>query len=62
MQMTSLEIKFITGITGIEKNKVHPIGKQTDCPAEVMEIKFNVNLVFKVQNQSLADVSQNRGS
>ena len=56
--MTSLKIKFMTRIIGF-REKQSSSNRGID---EVMEIKFNVKLVFKVQKQSFADVSQNRRS
>ena len=56
MQMTSLKIKFMTRIIGF-REKQSSSNRGID---EVMKIKFNAKLVFKVQKQSFADVSQNR--
>ena len=60
--MTSLKLNLLQELSGLEKNKAHPIGEQTDYAVEVMKIKFNVKLVFKIQKQSFADVFQNRRS
>ena len=54
-----LKSKFITWI--IEKNKVHPTGNRQIC-VEVIKIKFNVEVTFKVQRQLFADVLQNKRS
>ena len=53
MQMTSLKIKFMTRIIGF-REKQSSSNRGID---EVMKIKFNAKLVFKVQKQSFADVS-----
>ena len=55
MQMTPLTSKLITRIIGYRENKSPPNRKQTDYAVEVLQITFNVKLVFKVQEQSFAD-------
>ena len=60
--MTSLKINFLTKIIGYIEKQSQSNRKQTDYAVEVMKIKFKVKLVFKVQKQSFADVSQNTRS
>ena len=60
--MASLKINFLTKIIGYIEKQSQSNRKQTDYAVEVMKIKFKVKLVFKVQKQSFADVSQNTRS
>ena len=60
--MTSLKINFLTKIIGYIEKQSQSNRKQTDYAVEVMKIKFKVKLVFKIQKQSFADVSQNTRS
>ena len=60
--MTSLKINFLTKIIGYIEKQSQSNRKQTDYAVEVMKIKFKVKLVFKVQKQSFADVSENTRS
>ena len=62
IQVTSLKINFLTKIIGYIEKQSQSNRKQTDYAVEVMKIKFKVKLVFKVQKQSFADVSQNTRS
>ena len=60
--MASLKINFLTKIIGYIEKQSQSNRKQTDYAVEVMKIKFKVKLVFKIQKQSFADVSQNTRS